>query len=347
MEVKGIDMFQAIAHRLGGWPERKALILLYHRISELETDPWGLSVTSNHFAEHLEILGKHAQILPLRHLDKAFRGGVLPRRSAVLTFDDGYIDNLTQAKPVLERYEAPATVFITTGMLQCENEFWWDELDRLLLQPNKLPEKLHLKVDGTMHQWEAGETAHYSQAEFLRQRHWKAWEEAPTPRHALYRSLWEILHPLPARLQRAALDDLNTWAEAEPSQRETHRTLSPSEVLALAEGGLIEIGAHTVTHPALSAIPVSSQENEIRQSKAQLEEILGERVESFSYPYGHQVGYSEDTIRIVREAGYTRACSSYGGRVQRSTDRFQLPRVQVNDWDRETFEQWIWGQFNS
>jgi peptidoglycan/xylan/chitin deacetylase (PgdA/CDA1 family) len=80
----------------------------------------------------------------------------------VITFDDGYADNLHNAKPLLERYDIPATVFVTTGHIGHEREFWGDELDRLLLQPSTLPELLGLSINGSPYQWELGEVAHYT-----------------------------------------------------------------------------------------------------------------------------------------------------------------------------------------
>ncbi len=103
---------------------------------------------------------------------------------------------------------------------------------------------------------------------------------------------------------------------------------------ALARGELIEIGAHTVTHPALSALPLTSQREEILESKARLGKILNRPVDSFSYPYG---ALSAETVGAVREAGFACACSASAGIVGRSTDRFQLPRVHVEDWDGEEF----------
>ena len=91
------------------------MILMYHRIAEPKLDAWGLCVTPSHFAEHLEVLADSARIVSLQELLEKYRGGGLAQRTAVLTFDDGYADNLHHAKSVLERYDAPATVFVTSG----------------------------------------------------------------------------------------------------------------------------------------------------------------------------------------------------------------------------------------
>ena len=53
-------------------------------------------------------------------------------RSVVITFDDGYRDNLLVAKPILEEHGLPATVFVTTGYVGSNRDFWWDELESLL-----------------------------------------------------------------------------------------------------------------------------------------------------------------------------------------------------------------------
>jgi peptidoglycan/xylan/chitin deacetylase (PgdA/CDA1 family) len=255
----------------------------------------------------------------------------------VVTFDDGYADNLHRAKPLLKRYDIPATFFLPTGYVGREREFWWDELDRLLLQPGTLPKTLHLSVNGSTYQWELGEAANYSEDDFQRNRHWRAWEDAPSSRHFLYNSLWELLRTLTKGERQTILDDLLAWAGTEPTVRPTHCSLSLEEVLALAQGELIEVGAHTVTHPALSALPALSQRDEILESKARLEEVLGSPVTSFAYPYGKQRDYTAETVSIIREAGFACACSNFTGVVGRSTDQFQLPRVHVQDWNGEEF----------
>src|SRR5262245_31484652 len=95
---------------------RSDVILLYHRVTRLELDPWGLSVTPEHFAEHLEVLRRFPRI-PLNEVRRpVWRTGQAALRFAI-TFDDGYFDNLDQAAPLLEKYDTPATFFIATGYI--------------------------------------------------------------------------------------------------------------------------------------------------------------------------------------------------------------------------------------
>jgi len=102
--------------------------------------------------------------------------------------------------------------------------------------------------------------------------------------------------------------------------------------MALARLELIELGAHTVTHPALPALPEASQREEIRQCKLELEQLLGRPVTSFAYPYGQ---YTAETAALVREEGFSSACSTQAGFVNQQTDLFCLPRMRVEDWDGE------------
>jgi peptidoglycan/xylan/chitin deacetylase (PgdA/CDA1 family) len=326
---------------------QRVLILLYHRVAELCSDPGAISVTPQHFSEHLKVLLEYARPIRLQQLSEVLFHGNAEDRHVIIAFDDGYSDNLHHAKPILEYHDVPATVFVTPGHIGSNREFWWDTLDRLLLWPGALPETLCLNVDGSIHQWELGEAAHYSEEAFRRHQSWRTWKDAPpSPRHLIYRSLWELLQPLAEEKQREVLGELLMWAGAEPVAYPTYSTLSQEEVSALAQGKLIEVGAHTLTHPKLSALSVASQQDEIQRSKAQLEEILDRPVTSFAYPYGTRSDYTADTIRIVREAGFTCACSNFAGVVGQSTDRFQLPRVHVENWDGDEFtkllSRWFW-----
>ncbi|MGB5618733.1 MAG: polysaccharide deacetylase family protein, partial [Desulfobacterales bacterium] len=154
---------------------------MYHRVASLELDPWALCVTTQNFAEHLEVLQKEARPISLKQLVQAHTQGHIPDRAVAVTFDDGYADNLYDAKPLLEKYNIPATVFVASGFVGHKYEFWWDELERIFLQPGTLPEILTLSVNGKTYQWELGEAADYSEDNYLRYCGWTVdWQEAPS-----------------------------------------------------------------------------------------------------------------------------------------------------------------------
>lgn len=100
------------------------VVLLYHRVAESNSDPWALCVSPRHFAEHLEVLHRLGSVVRLRQLVHSLTCGDLPERAIVISFDDGYADNLHAAKPLFDRYGMPVTVFLTPGHLA--SEFWWD-----------------------------------------------------------------------------------------------------------------------------------------------------------------------------------------------------------------------------
>lgn len=334
-------------HQLSGSHNAKALILMYHSIAEVWPDPWGLSVTPKHFDEQLEVLKKYAHPIGLYELGDKLEEKRIPPNAVVVTFDDGYANNLYTAKPILVRYEIPATVFLATGSLGQARGFWWNEIEQLALQPGALPKKLRLNVNGDTMQWDLGDVAAY-QGETARQyRFWKAWEEPPTPRHAFYFSLWQQLQGLREEERQRALAAVRVWAHGERPNHPIQQVLSVEEVKELAADGLVDIGAHTVTHSVLSQLPVAEQREEILQSKRILEEILGRKVTSFAYPYGAATTYTMDAVAAVRETGFHYACATKASAVTTASDRFQLPRFQVLDWDGDEFAHQLSLWFNS
>jgi glycosyltransferase involved in cell wall biosynthesis/peptidoglycan/xylan/chitin deacetylase (PgdA/CDA1 family)/SAM-dependent methyltransferase len=335
--VEAIDRQLWPAHRPGKSFDRKGLILMYHRVAEGCSDPWSLCVSPQRFAQQLEVLQKYTEPMRLQELVAAIGRGDIPARATVVTFDDGYADNLQRAKPLLERYNIPATIFPSTGCIESVCEFWWDELDRLLLQPGVLPETLRLRLNGTTHQWDLGKDAYYPDELWRRNLSWRAWDALPTSRHSLYLSISQFLQRLEEEDRQSLLREFRAWANPNPECRESHRTLSVRELLDLAKGELIEIGCHTVTHSVLSALPLAKQREEIQRSKKLLEELLGHTVVSFAYPYGGERDYTNETVALVREAGFTRACSTFRAPVSLASDRFQLPRFLVEDWDGDQF----------
>ena len=329
------------------WTRRKArrpeaLILMYHRISDSGCDPWGLGVTPERFAEHLKVLRREARPMCLRRMTKELGQGTLKPGAVAVTIDDGYANNLHRAKPLLERHEVPATVFVTTGMVGRNREFWWDELEAILLAPGDLPQVLRLEIRGQTHQWALVEAARYSPEQSRRDKALKAWEGRPGSRHAFYFSVWKKLKLLSQAAREKALDDIRAWAGGSRGLRDSHRPLTQDELRAL-DGGPVDVGAHTVSHPSLTKHPANVQKQEIRESKRWLEDFLGRTVQSFAYPYGDR---SRATAAFVEEAGFDLACTTQASPVFSGNNLYELPRVEVLDWDGTEFARCLAESFS-
>lgn len=113
--------------------------------------------------------------------------------------------------------------------------------------------------------------------------------------------------------------------------------MTREELKRLAASPWTTIGAHTVTHPALSALDEERQRKEIFSSREELKTIIGREVTIFSYPFGRKADYNRTSVRLCREGGFTKAAANFPGQVHRWTDPFQLPRHLVRNWDIEEF----------
>jgi peptidoglycan/xylan/chitin deacetylase (PgdA/CDA1 family) len=321
-------------------PPRRAAILSYHRIAKADVDPWDLAVRPDHFAEQLDVIGRLGRPLSLRGLLHALKRGRIPRRAIVVTFDDGYADNLLQAKPLLERTDVPATVFLTAGTLDSSQSFWWERLTAIFLTPGRLPVSLEVEIGEKVHRWTLGRDSEYSAEDVRRDEGWRGWHrEEPTARHRIYLDLYRLLQPMREAARDRVLAALCSWAgSGSNSGLEDARALSRREAALLATR-LIEVGAHTMTHPRLSTLNNAEQADEIRRSRKTLEEILGQSVTSFAYPYGQSGDYDEQSVAIVRQAGFKLACANVPGPVTRGSNVFELPRFHVSDWNGDVFER--------
>jgi peptidoglycan/xylan/chitin deacetylase (PgdA/CDA1 family) len=286
------------------------LVLVYHRVAEREPDPWSLCVKPRHFAEHAELL--RGRVKPLATIARNGSGAA----AIALTFDDGYADALHAAKPLLERYALPASVFVATGGVDDGRPFWWDELEGLLRPPHPLPAALELRVGDVRRRFDVD----------------------LAPRTRLLAALQHLLGGLEEAERREQLATLHAWAGTAAAETVCDRPLDREEIARLGAGGLVEIGAHSVSHPRLPSLPVATQTREVRGSRDFLEQVLGRRVTSFAYPHGLE---SAATRRILREAGFERACTTTPGLVHRRADPLRIPRIEAPACDGEGFARFL------
>lgn len=315
--------------RVARWVRSKltsgALILGYHRVAGSVVDPYGITVTPEHFAEQMAVLRANACPMSLTDLLNCLQNRSLPQRAVVITFDDGYLDNLHYAKPLLEEYEVPATFFITTGFMG--RQYWWDELAGLLLRSVEMPHTILLSIKGKMFHWT---TADLERPISKR--------NGSVKRQRLLMELYNQLLPLSQLERESALDQLRDQLGTSPQLACHTRVMRPDEVMSLVDGELVDIGAHTVTHPVLADLPAATQRDEISESKKHLETFLQRPVKYFSYPHG---SFTDETQKLVREAGLLCGCASHNDVVTSNSSLFYLPRFWVPDQDGDTFARWL------
>lgn len=313
-------------------------ILLYHRVVELEMDPQDLCVSPERFDQHLGVLKSHYNVLRLDELRDHLKKADVPNNCVCITFDDGYYDNLEFAQPLLEQHQLPATVFVTSESIGSDQEFWWDELDRILLHTAELPQSCSIHTGARQFEWclkECQETA------TIRNRIDFAWNVSsrndPTVRHQMYREICLLLRDSNKQVRDDILAQLRTWSGSSPTGRTTHRTMTADELKALSASPQIEIGGHTRFHCQLSLLDADSQLEDIRGCKASLESIVRSPITMFSYPFGFRGSYNDQTIEILKSTSIDLACSNFPCGVRAGTDPYQLPRFLVRNWDRSTF----------
>ena len=318
MRIRGIKTGKIFIRWLRAKVYSGALILGYHRISSSPLVSDEICVSPENFTEHLHELRKHTSPIHLSDLVKHLKDGTLPNQSIALTFDDGYADNLYGAKPLLEKYEIPATVFICTGYMG--KEFWWDELDRLITGSQKDLYSLELQAGGKQFEWRHTHVSSEAGRSIL-QREFR-------------RALYQFLLPLDVEDQNHAMDRIRSWSEVSSPGNSTPRAMSEQELLRLVDGGLIELGAHTRHHPMLPQLSVERQKDEIQFSKKDLETLLNKKIEGFSYPNGLATA---DAKQLVREMDFTYACTSLPDVVRPRSDLYELTRFWQQDVDGERF----------
>ncbi len=313
----------------------KAVVLMYHRVAELESDVWDIAVSPTHFEQQLQVLQKSGRVVPLKAIAAGVREGNLKRGSIALTFDDGYADNYTVAKQLLEHYKLPATFFITTGNLGQAKEFWWDSLEHLFLFTKELPENLNIMLGREMQQFEFGEETHLTDPIYQAHRQWKASEQAPpTVRARHYLQIWQKLQPLPHEVQQEALQKLFAWA-GQSTIREGYQSMSVLQLQELGGNPLFDIGIHTLTHPALAYHQPDYQQQEIIACRQHLQNVLNNSIDLLAYPFGN---HNEASITIAADEKLLAAVTTKEQLVSTSSHPYRLGRFQVKNWQGPLFE---------
>jgi peptidoglycan/xylan/chitin deacetylase (PgdA/CDA1 family) len=279
------------------------VILMYHRISD---DGTGLCVSPDEFFAHMALLCEaRYRVLSLSELAAALQLGNVLEKSVAITLDDGYLDALTHAAPILQRFGFPATFFIISSSLDGESEFWWEALERIFAHDG-LPADLDTGLpDGVTSIPTRG----------------------PQEKRVALDTVRRMFFTLGHEQQRERVAALLRWAGLPPADpfRDV-RPMTSGEIQALDRLPGMEIGAHTEHHLLLPAQSTVTKRFEIAQSKLRLEELLGHEVQSLSYPHG---AFDEESVRLAGEAGFCIAVTTGNQPAGVCSHPLVLPRLAV------------------
>jgi len=286
---------------------------------------FGLTVDTTEFAWQLDYIKSHYNPISLKQLRDWLRDGApLPPAPVLITFDDGHLNNLRYAAPLLKERGMPAVFFVLAGNLGSKCMTWVEEgYYRLLFSATKgwnmrSGESLSLATEGDR-------------------------VSACTRFYVFFRALSEAdqqLEMAELRRQLPVEENSQQWSER-------FEFLAPSDLKLLRQHG-IEVGGHTLTHPVLSTLEPTTARAEIAECKAKLEEVIGSEIHAFAYPFGNPG--SEFTSRdsaFVQEAGFSLAFSGIGGFIDRHTDRLCLPRVGIGRMSRAHFAVTVTGTLDA
>jgi peptidoglycan/xylan/chitin deacetylase (PgdA/CDA1 family) len=225
------------------------------------------------------------------------------RPGVVITFDDGYRDNYLHALPILQRHGATATFYIVADSISPAPAVWTVRLMQLFARQPEPTSECPAPVEVDLSRPES------TRASIRRLTHW--------------------LRGISASERETAMESLVDWSgNGRPD--DTGIMMTADEMCKMADAGMT-IGAHTCTHPLLTAVPLAEAEREIIESRARLEGIVGRPVVHFSYPNPGSGQHENAAVRaIVERAGYRTATTSQSGLVRAGCDPFALRRFGVN-----------------
>jgi peptidoglycan/xylan/chitin deacetylase (PgdA/CDA1 family) len=303
------------------------LVLTYHRITNEVMWPDSLVVTPDQFACHVEFLRKRFRLLSAHEVAGIIRSGKsFPKASCLITFDDGWRDNYTQAFPILRSYQAPAIIFLATDYIGTNQRFWHERLARILYG---LPH----------HSGVRRQLIRPTDFSNVLSRLVQTVQSFPLiAREPVVTRVVEEWKTLDPHALESRMEELTAITEA-PTEQDSPAMLSWNEVATMAGAG-IAFGSHTKSHVLLDRVRPSQMKDELVSSKAVIESKLSGPVDFIAYPNGN---YNDAVIATSQEAGYIGGFTCDIGFNPSSDRPFLLKRKHVlND-----LSLGLTGQFSS
>ena len=270
------------------FPIKEITVLMYHKV-----DP-------KNFEKQVAYIKKYYNPISEQDLhDYYYKNKELPENSVLLTFDDGYLNNYLYAWPVLKKYEVPALIFLTTGLIGKNKMAWFDEIDYVLEKTTKK----EIVFDG------------------------KKYKLNKKGKTNLIKKYYYYAITLPEEEKNKIIQNLvkQTNVKLPKNLDKDNAFMNWNQIKEMLP--LVSFSSHTVNHPILPNLYLERKKEELKASKIEIQKKSGKAPLSICYPNGD---YDEETIKTSKELEYKLGFSSNFGRNNRKINPFTIQRIGAN-----------------
>ncbi len=300
-------------------PQKNIAVLMYHRIIDSNYNFWKLNVSPRTFEEHIRYISQNYKVL---RLEEEWSNIVeADQKYVVVTFDDGYADNYRYALPILEKYHVPATIFVSTDLIDTDEMYWWDELEKIFL------------IDKYRGEFVFGGVSYKI-------------SDANDSRDVCVR-IRNLIKDMDPAERRGNLADLRSLLGLEQPETSELRCVNTPELERMARSPYVTIGGHTKSHLSMGSF---HSENllrlEIEESLGILEEKTGKKIKVFAYPYGGPKDRCDLADKMIADCGIKKSMLVRNGNISVDDGTYNLPRHMVFEGeDMEKKIRKIWGLY--
>lgn len=311
---RGLKLKQAIGkltgfHLLPSLLQEKTVVFTFHRVlPKAKFDGLrfqsNLAVSDQGFERFLQNISENFDVIPLSHFIQQQSSGekINSRPQAIITFDDGWVDNYDYAFPLLQQYRLPASIFLCTDYMETEQSFWWQDIGEVLSSED-LSNSDKERIQSLITHYFSGDpisslncfTKTDQFIEILKRDHY---DRVPDFSRALF-----------------------SCSGYQP----TNLCLSWQQCKTMSDNG-VEFGSHTCSHPRLSLLSPTDLNHQMLSSKSKLQAHDINYVDALCYPYGD---YSKQVQQRAAQV-YSMAFTTDNGVTRIHPENpHGIPRVHV------------------
>jgi peptidoglycan/xylan/chitin deacetylase (PgdA/CDA1 family) len=298
--IKALDVLGGF-RALQWYNRNRPLILMYHRITD---EPYCAGLAPAEFEKHLAFVTRYFRVVPIKQLLQEVATNQVKPYTLALTFDDGHADFFQHAWPLLQKYQLPASLYITTGFVDGACWLWPDLLKYIIMHNRK--DFIAIPGSGNL----------ITTKDFIL----KNWHR-----------LGDYCLTLDTEERNQFLANLAQQCDvaipASPVQ--PFAGVTWDQLRSMRDQGL-EVGSHTVTHPILSKLDYPLIEQELAQSAARIKEQLNQMPTGLCYPNGRPIDITPQVVECARRLGYEYGLLARNISIE-ARDLFHIGRLAAND----------------